>query len=119
MILREMLNKPTLLRIGQNTLAIYVIHFILLYGSFTGLGLYRFFHHSLSPSVIIPGALLFMFSCSFLALQYDRHENLIKAQVSVLLNGVRKISANIFYLAYQIIILLQDRILRIFSASKS
>ncbi|MEM7379734.1 MAG: acyltransferase family protein [Bacteroidota bacterium] len=78
MIFRSLVTQRTVLRIGQNTLSIYVIHFIILYGSFTGLGLYRFFNHSLTPAVVIPGALAFMFVCSYAALQYDTHELAIK-----------------------------------------
>ncbi|MDP5060505.1 MAG: DUF1624 domain-containing protein, partial [Maribacter sp.] len=47
-LLRKVLMNATWLRIGQSTLSIYIIHFIILYGSFTGVGLYRFFHHSLN-----------------------------------------------------------------------
>lgn len=79
MILRGLMQQELFLRIGQNTLSIYVIHFIILYGSFTGLGLYRFLHHSLSPWAAIGGALLFMVVCTGLALQYDTHEARIKA----------------------------------------
>ncbi|MDX1314902.1 MAG: heparan-alpha-glucosaminide N-acetyltransferase domain-containing protein, partial [Eudoraea sp.] len=64
MLIRQWVSSRTVLRIGQNTLSIYVIHFVILYGSFTGLGLYRFFHHSLSPTVVIAGALVFMVVCS-------------------------------------------------------
>ena len=81
MMLRHVLTSKTILRIGQNTLSIYVIHFIILYGSFTGLGLYRFFHSSLTPSVVIPGALLFMFISAYTALWYSRHEETIKTQI--------------------------------------
>ena len=83
MLLRHLLTGKTILKIGQNTLSIYVIHFIVLYGSFTGLGLYRFFHHSLSPAVVIPGALAFMFICSFTALWYERHEEEIKLRIGL------------------------------------
>ena len=79
MIFREFLKNRTLLRIGQNTLSIYVIHFIILYGSFTGMGLYRYFHHSLSPGIAISGAIAFMIVCSYLALKYDTHEVKIKS----------------------------------------
>lgn len=79
MILRGLMQQELFLRIGQNTLSIYVIHFIILYGSFTGLGLYRFLHHSLSPWAAIGGALLFMVVCTGLALRYDTHEARIKA----------------------------------------
>jgi uncharacterized membrane protein len=82
MLLRKFMTNKTVLQLGASTLSIYVIHFIILYGSFTGLGLYRFFNHSLTPSIAIPGALLFMVACSYLALKYNRHEAEIKAQVS-------------------------------------
>jgi len=74
----RLLKHATVLRIGQNTLSIYVIHFIILYGSFTGLGLYRFFKQSLTPGVTIFGALLFMIACTALALWYDTNEVRVK-----------------------------------------
>ncbi len=81
MLLRHWLTGSTILKIGQNTLSIYVIHFIVLYGSFTGLGFYRFFHHSLSPEIVIPGALFFMIVCSYAALWYARHEQEVKLRI--------------------------------------
>jgi len=81
MVLRQLMTNKTVLKIGASTLSIYVIHFIILYGSFTGLGLYRFFNRSLSPEIIIPGAILFMIACSYFALQYNKYETLIKSQV--------------------------------------
>jgi len=119
MMLRELLTHSTLLRIGQNTLSIYVIHFVILYGSFTGLGLYRFYDHSLSPGVVIPGAILFMIACSFLALKYERNEALIKGQISVLKQGVRTLLLRGYYHASELLILLQDKVLRLFNTSKS
>ena len=82
MVLRQFMTNKTVLRIGASTLAIYIIHFIILYGSFTGLGLYRFFNHSLAPAVIIPGAALFMFTSTFLALKYSTFESEIKEQIA-------------------------------------
>lgn len=92
-ILRSLMNKAVFLRIGQNTLSIYVIHFIILYGSFTGMGLYRFFNHSLSPSVAIPGALLFMVTCTWLALQYEKREDSIKQALGEGANWLRENAA--------------------------
>ena len=83
MFLRGIMNNKTILKIGASTLSIYVIHFIILYGSFTGLGLYRFFNHSLSPAFVIPGALIFMVSCTFLALLYHKKEAYVKTQITV------------------------------------
>lgn len=82
MVVRKFLQQKTLLKIGASTLSIYVVHFIVLYGSFTGLGLYRFFHHELSPSIVIPGALLFMIVCTYLALRYNANEQQIKAHLN-------------------------------------
>ncbi|MCR9226591.1 MAG: DUF1624 domain-containing protein [Flavobacteriaceae bacterium] len=82
MVLRQLMTYKTVLKIGASTLSIYVIHFVILYGSFTGLGLYRFFNHSLSPSIVIPGALAFMIVCTWLALQYNKYELGIKTQIS-------------------------------------
>ncbi len=81
MLFRSFMKHATILKIGQSTLSIYVIHFIILYGSFTGLGLYRFFEHSLTPPVAITGAIAFMISCSFLALQYEKHKTYIKLNI--------------------------------------
>ena len=82
MLLRGLMKSEVFLRIGQNTLGIYVIHFIILYGSFTGLGLYQFFHHTLTPAVAIPGALAFMGLCTWAALWYDRNEARIQTKVA-------------------------------------
>ncbi|MEL6303798.1 MAG: acyltransferase family protein, partial [Bacteroidota bacterium] len=89
MLAQAALKHRTILKIGSNTLSIYVIHFIILYGSFTGLGLYRFFDHSLSPLIAIPGAIAFMVVCTGLALQYDKREQEIKTALqSALLKGM-------------------------------
>ena len=82
MLFRSLLTNATVLKLGQSTLSIYIIHFIILYGSFTGLGLYGFFNHSLSPTVVIPTAILFMIVCSFTALQYEKHKVTLKLNIS-------------------------------------
>lgn len=83
MIIRKFLTNTTILKIGASTLSIYVIHFIILYGSFTGMGLYRFLNHSLNPTWVISGAVAFMFVCTYLALKYNRHEAEIKNQLAL------------------------------------
>jgi uncharacterized membrane protein len=86
MLLRKFMTNATLLKMGQSTLSIYVVHYIILYGSFIGLGLYYFLNHTLSPSVIIPGAIAFMFVCTFLALKYEKHKVIIKATIAIKVN---------------------------------
>nr|WP_321412739.1 heparan-alpha-glucosaminide N-acetyltransferase domain-containing protein [uncultured Allomuricauda sp.] len=82
MLLRQLTTNRTVLKIGASTLSIYVVHFVILYGSFTGLGLYRFFNSSLSPEIVVPGAVAFMIACTWLALQYHKYEAELKSQVS-------------------------------------
>ena len=82
MLLKNLLTNKTVLKIGQSTLSIYVLHFIILYGSFTGLGLYRFFHHSLTPTVVIISAFVFMGVCTYIALVYEKHKVGIKLAIS-------------------------------------
>lgn len=82
MLFRGLLKNSTVLKIGQSTLSVYVVHFIILYGSFTGLGLYGFFHHSLAPAIVIPSALVFMVICTYTALQYEKYKANIKLALS-------------------------------------
>jgi hypothetical protein len=111
MVFRHYLTQPNLLRIGQNTLSIYVIHFVVLYGSFTGLGLYAFFDHALAPSIVIPGAVMFMILCSYAALYYDTNETLIKStSIQVLQKAYFEVS--------KLLIIIQDKLLRVFNISK-
>tara|TARA_R110002167_G_scaffold298814_7_gene503202 strand:+ start:38 stop:787 length:750 start_codon:yes stop_codon:yes gene_type:complete len=83
MLIRSLLQNETLLKIGQSTLSIYVIHFMILYGSLTGIGLYRFFDHSLSPAIAIIGAVLFMAACSYAALRYEKRKAYIKENLAL------------------------------------
>ncbi|WP_350291986.1 acyltransferase family protein [uncultured Croceitalea sp.] len=90
MIFRSLMMNKTILKIGANTLSIYVIHFIILYGSFTGLGLYRFFHHQLSPIAVIIGAIAFIFVCTYLSLLYAKQELAIKNQLSIAYASIKQ-----------------------------
>ena len=81
MIFRRFMTNRTILGIGQSTLTIYVVHYIILYGSLTGLGLYSFFNYSLSPAVAIPGAIIFIVACTYLSLKYERNKETIKGNI--------------------------------------
>ncbi len=118
MLFRGMLKNATLLKIGQNTLSIYVIHFIILYGSFTGMGLYRFFNHSVSPITAIVGALAFMVACSYLALQYDRHGPSIKSNTTLALRFARSKSERLMPHAAELLKTAFSKALRLFGLAK-
>ncbi|MDN3665886.1 heparan-alpha-glucosaminide N-acetyltransferase domain-containing protein [Algibacter miyuki] len=70
--LEPFLKQSIISRIGEKTLSIYVIHFIILYGSFTGLGLNRFLRKSLAPTEAIIGAILFMIVVCLIAFHYAK-----------------------------------------------
>ncbi|MFD2586701.1 acyltransferase family protein [Croceitalea marina] len=100
MIFRGMMTNKTILKVGANTLSIYVIHFVILYGSFTGLGLYRFLHHSLDPFTVVFGAVAFMLACTFLALKYAKHETEIKYQLGFMTNSLKRETSSLLTAAY-------------------
>ncbi len=54
------MNFALLSKIGQRTLSIYVFHFILLYGSFTGVGLRQLIGQTLNPWLAAMGAIGFI-----------------------------------------------------------
>ena len=68
---------PFILRIGKNTLSIYVIHFILLYGSFFGIG-FKNIGKILSPIEAIVGALLFLVLTIFISFNYIKGKLFLK-----------------------------------------
>ncbi len=88
MLFRRFMQNTILLKVGQSTLSIYIVHFIILYGSFTGLGLYQFFNHSLSLTTTISGAIAFMIACSYFALLYEKHKTEIKRNIAKMFKHV-------------------------------
>jgi uncharacterized membrane protein len=119
MLLRQFITSRTVLKIGQNTLSIYVIHFVILYGSLTGLGLYQFFYQSLPPAILIPAAIAFMFVCSYLALFYTRNEDHIKQGISAALIDLKNKLEPWAVYAQRILKIGIYRILRIIGLVKS
>ncbi|HNR85427.1 MAG TPA: heparan-alpha-glucosaminide N-acetyltransferase domain-containing protein [Taishania sp.] len=79
--------KPNLfIKVGQNTLTIYIVHMILLYGSITGLGLNRIFRHNLGPwQVTIAAALFIVFFLVFI-----KYLDQIKAKLEFILGPIRR-----------------------------
>ncbi|MDB4292535.1 DUF1624 domain-containing protein [Maribacter sp.] len=72
MFFRNYLKSMVLLRVGQLTLAIYIVHAIVLYNSITGYGLSRFYYHSLPPMPVILGAISFVVLISVVVLLIDK-----------------------------------------------
>lgn len=118
MLFRQFITSRTILKIGQNTLSIYIIHFVILYGSFTGLGLYRFFYQSLAPSVLIPSTIAFMFVCSYLSLFYAKNESAIKQSIATGLLEIKSGLQPWATYAYKLIKINYYRLLRIIRPAK-
>ncbi|MFD1061911.1 heparan-alpha-glucosaminide N-acetyltransferase domain-containing protein [Winogradskyella litorisediminis] len=68
--LERYLKPPLLLKIGQKTLSIYVIHFIIIYGSFTGFGLHQLIGKTLNPYEAVIGAIGFLVIVCIISFHY-------------------------------------------------
>ena len=70
-LLEKYLKYPLILKIGKNTLPIYIIHFIILYGSFFRFGL-KNFGRILSPIEAVFSVLLFLVVIIYLSFNYKK-----------------------------------------------
>lgn len=85
--------KPNLfLKMGQNTLTIYILHMIVLYGSITGLGLNDLFHKSLTPWEAIIAVILFLTFHFFIIYYIDK----IKEKLNFILEPISKTANSLF-----------------------
>ncbi|MDH7912652.1 heparan-alpha-glucosaminide N-acetyltransferase domain-containing protein [Winogradskyella sp. SYSU M77433] len=84
------IKQPVILKIGQKTLSIYVIHFIIIYGSYTGLGLNRFIGRTLVPWQAIIGAILFLLTVCFIAFYYVKTNEFIYSKITKLIDKVKR-----------------------------
>ena len=60
-MLERFMKQSIVTKIGEKTLNIYIVHFVIIYGSFTGIGLKHFWYKSLEPWEVVFGAITFMF----------------------------------------------------------
>lgn len=79
------LKPKLLLKVGQKTLSIYVIHFIIIYGSFTGFGLSQIIGKTLNPWQAICGAILFLVVVCFISFYYVQSNAYIYRKLRLLL----------------------------------
>ncbi|TXD83033.1 DUF1624 domain-containing protein [Subsaximicrobium wynnwilliamsii] len=84
-----LLKQSIISKIGQKTLSIYVIHFVIIFGSFTGLGLKHFFSESLTPTEAIVGAILFMFLVCLISFHYVKTNAFLYKSVRQLIKRIR------------------------------
>ena len=84
------LKSPTILKIGQKTLSIYVIHFIIIYGSFIGVGLNSIIGKTLNPSEAILGAILFLILVCFISFHYVKTNTFLYKKLSRIILKFKK-----------------------------
>ncbi len=78
MLLESVLKRfPVFLEMGRSTLSIYNLHFVVLYGSWFGLGLDTFFYHKLTPVSAVAGAVLFIISVCTVVYFWNRRKEVL------------------------------------------
>lgn len=113
MLLENVITSSRIREIGQNTLSIYIIHFMLLYGSFTGLGLYKFWNHELSPIIIVPGALAFVMINVYLSNRYNLYKTDVKNTIASAKQDVMVWCIEMYYTIVPVLSKIKDKILAI------
>lgn len=83
------LKFPLILKIGQKTLSIYIIHFTIIYGSFIGIGLNSVIGKILTPWQAIFGALLFIVVVCFISFHYVKTNAFVYARLRSLFDKIR------------------------------
>ena len=91
--LENFLKFPLFLKIGQKTLSIYVIHFIIMYGSFTGYGLNTIIGRSLTPWPAIGGAVLFLVIVCVISFNYAKTNAFIYKKLRLIVYYVKEKNA--------------------------
>ncbi len=95
----KMKRDNLFLKVGQNTLTIYILHMVLLYGSIFGFGLNTYINkkhgmYKLTPWEVAIGAALFILFFVLLIKYLDW----IKAKLSFILDPIRKFFNRIFFI---------------------
>ncbi|MBF8151073.1 DUF1624 domain-containing protein [Winogradskyella sp. F6397] len=89
-LLETYIKQPLILRIGQKTLSIYVIHFIIIYGSFTGIGLHQIIGKTLLPWQAIVGAIIFLSVVCFISFHYAKTNVFVYNKLQLFWDKIKK-----------------------------
>lgn len=84
------LQQSIITKIGQKTLSIYIIHFMIIYGSYTGFGLKNFLYKDLNPTQAIFGAILFIIVVCFISFHYVKTNAFVYTYLRRLVGWVKK-----------------------------
>ena len=84
------IKQPLILKIGQKTLSIYVIHFIIIYGSFTGIGLHQLIGKTLLPWQAIIGAIVFLSMVCFISFYYAKTNAFVYSNLQKIMDKFKR-----------------------------
>ena len=88
-LLERFMKQSIVTRIGETTLNIYIVHFIIIYGSFTGIGLKHFYYKSLEPWEAVFGALLFIVAVCLIVFHIGKTNAFIYKHLRKLLHLIK------------------------------
>lgn len=91
-LLEQYIKQPLILKIGQKTLSIYVIHFIIIYGSFTGIGLHQIIGKTLLPWQAVIGAVVFLSVVCFISFYYAKTNAFVYSKLQNIMDKVKTYS---------------------------
>ncbi|RXJ51426.1 heparan-alpha-glucosaminide N-acetyltransferase domain-containing protein [Gelidibacter gilvus] len=94
-MLERFMKQSIVTRIGETTLNIYIVHFIIIYGSFTGIGLKHFYYKSLEPWEAVFGALLFIVAVCLIVFHIGKTNAFIYKHLRKLFHLVKPPKASI------------------------
>lgn len=77
----QYIKQSLILKIGQKTLSIYIIHFVIIYGSLTGVGLHQIIGKNLNPYQAGVGAIIFVTTVCALSLYRVKTNQFIYTQL--------------------------------------
>lgn len=89
-MLERFMKQSIVTKIGEKTLNIYIVHFIIIYGSFTGIGLKHFWYKSLEPWEAVFGAIIFMITVCLIVFHIGKTNAFIYNNLRRLLHLVIK-----------------------------
>jgi hypothetical protein len=88
------IRENLFLKMGQNTLTIFIVHFMILYGSIVIIGINDFFSLNLNPYQAGFGAIVFVLSFAF----FIKYLDFIKLKLSFILDPIKKFWVRVYKL---------------------
>ena len=87
----QYIKQPVILKIGQKTLSIYVIHFIIIYGSYTGIGLHQLIGKRLLPWQAVIGAIVFLTIVCTISFYYVKTNAFLYSGIRKIIDKIKRI----------------------------